>query len=65
MQATGPANTPAHLSIPGDIQVNAVLTLAGGAQVFMSALDFGAYRDLQRFALAYRPAQLPRERRSK
>ncbi len=46
VQATGPANTPAHLPIPGDIQVNAVLTLAGGAQVFMSALDFGAYREV-------------------
>jgi predicted dehydrogenase len=46
VQAIGAAATPAGLPIVGDIQVNAALTLAGDRTVFLSALDFGAYREV-------------------
>lgn len=46
VQAIGPAASPAGLPIPGDIQVDAALTLASGANVFLSALDFTAYREV-------------------
>lgn len=46
VQASGAAASPAGLPIPGDIQMNAALTLASGANVFLSALDFTAYREL-------------------
>ncbi len=46
VQAIGPASTPPGLPIPGDIQVDAALTLANGRNLFVSALDFSAYREV-------------------
>ena len=46
MQAIGPATAPDGLPIPGDIQVDAALTLANGRNVFLSALDFANYREV-------------------
>lgn len=46
VQAVGRAAAPAGLPIPGDIQVDAALTLATGRNVFLSALDFAAYREV-------------------
>lgn len=46
VEAIGAATTPPGLPIPGDIQVDAALTLANGRNVFLSALDFRAYREV-------------------
>jgi predicted dehydrogenase len=46
VQAIGPLSSPQGLPIPGDIQVDAALTLANGRNVFLSALDFTAYREV-------------------
>lgn len=46
VQAISAAMTPAGLPIPGDVQIDAALTLAGGRTVFLSALDFSAYREV-------------------
>lgn len=46
VQAIGPATMPPGLPIPGDIQVDAALTLANGRNIFLSALDFGVYREV-------------------
>ncbi len=46
VEAIGPGATPAGLPIAGDLQVDAALTLATGQTVFLSALDFGAYREV-------------------
>lgn len=46
VEAIGPATAPPGLPIPGDIQVDAALTLASGRNLFLSALDFGAYREV-------------------
>jgi predicted dehydrogenase len=46
VEALDPAATPAGLPIPGDLQVDAALTLAGGRTIFLSALDFSAYREV-------------------
>lgn len=46
VQAIGAAASPPGLPIPGDIQVDAALTLATGKNVHLSALDFGAYREV-------------------
>ena len=46
VEATGPGAMPAGLPITGDLQVDAALTLVTGRTVFLSALDFGAYREV-------------------
>ena len=46
VQAIGPATAPEGLPLPGDIQGDAALTLANGRNVFLSALDFAAYREV-------------------
>lgn len=46
VQAIGAATAPDGLPIPGDVQVDAALTLANGRNIFLSALDFKAYREV-------------------
>jgi predicted dehydrogenase len=46
VQAIGQASVPPSLPIPGDIHANVALALANGATIFMSSLDFRAYREV-------------------
>ncbi|MGE4065081.1 MAG: Gfo/Idh/MocA family protein [Rhodospirillaceae bacterium] len=44
--AFGPGDEGANLPIPGDRQISGILTLASGARIMMSALDFRHYREV-------------------
>lgn len=46
VSAIGAATQSSMLPIPGDTQVDAALTLASGANIFMASLDFKQYREV-------------------